>query len=185
MPVLNTLELWADALKDSTIGINVQLPKVPMPQGDSRPPKVKRVMVITRDDEILDEQLGSTWPVLIVDQDTGAGFEALGTGQSTGSSILDSGTVSVSTIYATGNPDEAEAVRHGLHTMRACVLVLRELMKRDLIDSLRTRNEVQVMDLVAGPAALSFGTWVQRLDVGMITAALLTTFQVRDFLRSD
>lgn len=169
--ILETVRVWAAALRDTTLGVNAQLPSVPLDAGDSTPRDVRWVLDVTEDNAAFEGRLPGDWPGLIVSPD---GNAARMDGQSA-TQLRDAQGVGVATEFVTGDGDLSTGLRDGFYTLRAVLRTLDDLMDQTN-EASRRLNSVLVIkcdDIRMGAISVDD-------DEGRLILPAVFEFHVRD-----
>lgn len=164
----------ADALKDVGIGVVLQLDRITLDK-DEKPPPAPNILDSTRDAEFAADRVGPKWPALVVSQ------EAPASHTSVGGNLMRTATVVLSITYMTAEPDISQAIAHGLTTVRAVAMTMKELMRPANVAK-RLRAGVEIVEFTDGDGALQQGQFVEELGDGIISAAATVSLTVKDTL---
>ena len=167
--ILEAIRIVADWLDDRDNGVNARLGALEQDTDDPQPPDVVKVLDTTRDGE-LDQAIPMDWPVLVVSSDTPAGVRG-----DVATDYRDADRITIAVRYVTGDPDNPEAKREALYTVRVIVKAIRDLMRNDNVAS-RTRNSVCLI----ATTGLQYGETFEELETGATIAAVSVDFYARD-----
>ena len=168
--VLNGLRILVSALADPEIGVNYQIDRIPLDGADPRPRRIRRILDVTRDPDVLRGDPGATFPVLIIAPD-----EPVVLLGEINQNRRDGESISFSVTYVSGDADLAQGVREGLYVCRAIEQTIAALMDTGEQER-RTRNGVYLQYCVS----ITYGTVVEKIGEGVVTAAFTVEFQPRN-----
>ena len=170
--VLNGLRILVAALDDPNIGVNAMIQRLPLDGSDAAPKRIRRILdpTVRGNDNILRGDFGTTFPALIVSPE-----EPVVAQGEIEQVYRDGENLSYSVSYATSDSDLAQAMREGLYVCRAIAGVIAELMDVGNI-AMRTRNGIVLQYCIS----ITYGTVIDEINEGLVTAAFSANFQVRD-----
>ncbi len=171
--IVETIDLFAEALESGTYGVNAQLDTLERETGDPSPARIKAVLSSLRSDDVARGEAGPHWPVLVLTVEEPAEAEG-----EVATVYRDARRFPVTVRYVSREPDTAQGVRDGLYTMRAILRTLAKWSQDDPDGATRKRRGI----VVVSTNSVLFGEAREdpAADGAAVTAKLVADLYVRD-----